>query len=269
MLKGKCALVTGGVEGIGRGCVELFLKNGAKVVIADYADEEKREKALKELKELGEVWITPCQAMDPESVEAAVNFAVDKMGMVDISVYSVGGGPGGNVYDISPEDFETHVRLTLFGAFYQMRYVSAQMIKQKKPGSIITISSINSTVPYYQYGPYCASKAGLESMSSCAAMELGKHQIRVNSVCPGFTRTQLIGHVTSVPEAVEEVISRTPLNRLGEVEDVAQAVLYLASDNSSFVTGTKIVVDGGEQHTGYPEIFRVLMTPEVFKELYK
>ena len=269
MLKGKCGFITGGANGIGLACAKKFLENGAKVVIFDVAPEEEMQKTVDDLKKYGVVWGIRGDVTKFDEVERAVSFAVEKMGKLDIAVNSAGGGGGGNIYDTALEDFANCVSLCLFGVFNSMRHETAQMIKQGGPGAIVNISSINSTVPYYQYGAYCASKAAIESLSSCAAMEVGKYSIRINSICPGFTNTRLIGAFTSNEDVVKEVLDHTPLNRFGEAEDIANAALYLVSDLSAYVTGTKIVVDGGQQHTGYPSVWKYLFPPGVYEATYK
>ncbi len=213
MLKGRSGFITGGAKGIGFACAKTILERGGQVVIVDLAPEDELNQAVAALNHYGPAWGTRADVTDYAAMQQAMAFAVEKMGKVDAAVNSAGGGGGGNIYDEDPEPFIKVVELCLFGVFHAMKLETMQMIKQGGGGSIVNISSINSTVPYYMYGAYCAAKAGIESLSSCAAMEVGKHKIRINSICPGFTNTTLIAGFTANPAVTKEVMDHTPLLR--------------------------------------------------------
>ncbi len=267
MLTGKSAFIVGGTNGIGRCCAETFIKYGAEVVIVGIeADEEIQKMAS----EIGlKCWGLHADVTKFDAMEKAVNFAVEKMGKVDIAVNSAGDGGFGNIFDMDHEAFAKVIEVCLYGTFHAMRFETAQMIKQGKGGAIVNISSINSTVPYYQIGAYAAAKAGVDMLGKVAAMEVGKYGIRINSICPGFTNTSLIDMFVSSKEITSEVMTRTPLKRYGEPIDIAEAVAFLVSDKASFITGTKLAVDGGIENMGYPEVLKTLMGEDTWRQLYK
>jgi NAD(P)-dependent dehydrogenase (short-subunit alcohol dehydrogenase family) len=269
MLKGRSVFITGGRQGIGWACGKTVLERGGEVVIMDNAPQEEIDKAVAELNTFGKAWGIRGDVTEYESIKECMAFAVEKMGKVDGAVNSAGGGGGNNIFEEDDEPFKKTVRLCLFGVVDSMRAETKQMVKQGGGGAIVNISSINATVPYYTYAGYCAAKAGIEIASACSAMEAGKHNIRINSIEPGFTNTTLISIFTENKEIVNEVLDHSSLRRLGEAQDVANAAAFLLSDEASYITGSTIVVDGGQRWTGYPPVFKHLFPPGVFDQMYR
>lgn len=255
-LKGKVAVVTGGGSGIGRGIVEAFMKEGAKVVYLD----------LKECEEkLGESCscscsFSQCDVSNEAQIEKGITTAVEKYGQLDIYVNCAGtGGVFTEIVDNSFENWDLVVRTNLNGTFFGIKHAGKQMKKQNTGGVILNISSLNSTVPNQLMASYCATKAAVDQLTRVAAMELGANGIRVCAINPGFTNTPMLTPLISVPEVNEEVIAKTPLGRYGQPQDIANAAVFLASEEASFITGTTLFVDGGQSNEGYPDVIPLMV----------
>lgn len=247
-LKGKVAVVTGGGSGIGRGIVEEFINEGAKVVYFD----------LKECTEsLGEECscsFNQCDVSNEEQIQKGIETAVNKHGKLDIYVNAAGiGGAPLFITDTPLEMWEAVIKVNLIGSFLGIKHAANQMIKQNTGGVIINVSSLNSTVPNEWMSSYCTSKAGVDMLSEVAAMELGPKNIRVVTINPGFTKTPLLEPVISVPGVTEEVLAKTPLGRMAVPKDIAQTAVFLASDEASFISASHFIVDGGQATQGYPD----------------
>jgi 3alpha(or 20beta)-hydroxysteroid dehydrogenase len=236
-LEGKVALITGGARGQGAAEARLFVREGAKVVVTDLLDAE--GEALAE--ELGGA--TRFQHHDVSSVDdwtKAVEVATSTFGKLDVLVNNAGIHSVVPIEDESFERFQKIVEVNLFGTWHGMRAVLPAM-RAAGGGSIVNISSLAGMKGYPGHGSYGASKWAVRGLSKTAARELGPSGIRVNTVHPGPIKTDML------PEAsrAEGTFSTLPLGRAGEADEVANLVLFLASDESSFITGTEHVVDGG------------------------
>ncbi|RBW70873.1 3-oxoacyl-ACP reductase FabG [Bacillus taeanensis] len=241
-LKDKVAIVTGAGNGIGRETVLLFAKEGAKVVIADFA-EESGKNVLQEVKNQGgEGIFKKVNVASKESVDEMVKAAVEAYGTVDILVNNAGITRDGMLTKLEAEDWQKVIDVNLSGVFYCTQAVVPTMIEKGK-GKIISTSSVSGVYGNVGQTNYAATKAGVVGMTKTWAKELGRKGINVNAVAPGFIET---GMVAAVPEKViEKVIAKVPMQRLGKPLDIAQAYLYLASEESNYVNGTTLHVDGG------------------------
>lgn len=242
-LKDKVAVITGAGSGIGRATALLFAQEGAKVVVADYSDEG-GEETVKQIEEKGGkatfVRVDVSQAAD---VQKMVKAATDKYGRLNILYNNAGiEGPSAPTGNLSEADWDRVLSVNLKGVFLGSKYAIPQMLKQGS-GVIINTASIAGLVGFNNMPAYCASKGGVISLTKAMALEYAKNNIRVNCICPGVIRTPMLNRTPS--PAVEAMVKREPIGRFGEPEEIAQAALYLASDRSSFITGTALIVDGG------------------------
>lgn len=243
MLKGKSAVITGGVRGIGRAIAEEFCLQGADVLLCYRSNEDAAAKTAEELKQYGtRVELIKGDVSDPDHGEAAAKMAAELFGKIDILVNNAGITKDKLMMRMSASDFNEVVQANLNGSFYFLRAVAPYMIKQRS-GRIINISSISGVRGNAGQVNYSASKAGVIGMALSAAKELGRRGITVNVVAPGFIETDMTDVLTDdQKKAMSEVIS---LGRVGKASDVANAVAFLASDQASYITGQVIGVDGG------------------------
>jgi NAD(P)-dependent dehydrogenase (short-subunit alcohol dehydrogenase family) len=249
-LENQVAVVTGGARGIGAGIVRRFVEEGARVVFSDLLNE--KGKPLEE--ELGKnAAFYPANAISPADTEALMNFAVERFGRLDCIVNNAGaGGEGGPIAETSVEGFDRSIALLLRGPFLGIKYGVPRM---QSGGSIINIASVAGLSGGYSPHAYSAAKFGVVGLTKSVALELAERGIRVNAICPGGIATAIFAPVAG--EISAELIERTPdivepwlaealpLGRSGFPADIANAALWLASSESSFVTGHALVVDGG------------------------
>lgn len=243
MLKGKSAVITGGVRGIGKAIAEELCKQGADVLLCYRSNEEAAKKTAEELKQYGtKVELIKGDVSDPHHAEETAKMAMDSFGKIDILVNNAGITKDKLIMRMSPSDFDEVVQANLNGSFYFLRAFAPIMIKQKG-GRIINISSIVGLRGNPAQVNYSASKAGIIGMTLSASKELGRRGITVNAVAPGFIETDMTEILTEdQKKAMTDVIS---LGRAGKASDVANAVAFLASDQAAYITGQIIGVDGG------------------------
>lgn len=243
MLKGKSAIITGGVRGIGKAIAEVYCKNGADVLLCYRSNDEAAENTAKELAAYGtRTELLKGDVSNPEFAKEAAAKAKELFGKIDILVNNAGITRDKLLMRMSEEDFDSVVDTNLKGSFYFLKAVSAVMVKQKS-GSIINLSSIVGVKGNPGQVNYCASKAGVIGMTMSAAKELGRRNIRVNAIAPGFIATDMTEALTDEQKGkMNEVIS---LGRMGQPRDIANTALFLASDLSSYITAQTLCVDGG------------------------
>lgn len=243
MLKGKSAIITGGVRGIGKGIAKMFCQNGADVMLVYRSNDEEAKKTIEELSAFGtKVEIFKGDVANKECAEEVSKKAKDVFGKIDILVNNAGITNDKLMLRMSPEDFSKVIDVNLNGSFNFMKYAGGIMMKQKS-GCIINMSSISGIEGNPAQINYSASKAGIIGMTKSAAKELGKRGIRVNAIAPGFIETDMTGVLTD--EQKEAAAKNISLGRAGKPKDIAGAALFLASELGSYVTGQIIGVDGG------------------------
>ncbi len=240
-LDGKRALVTGASSGIGLGGAVALAEAGAEVVLA-----ARRADKLEALATafLAEGWHAEPLVMDVRDTEK-VAALLCKEAPFDILLNSAGTARHSTATDTDPDDFDAVMDLNLRGAYFLTQTVARGLVKAGKPGSLINISSQMGHVGGVERAVYCASKFAVEGFTKSMAVELGPKGIRVNTICPTFIRTPLTEQTFQKPELVRWIKEKIKLGRVGEVEDIMGAIVFLASDASALVTGTSLLVDGG------------------------
>ncbi len=254
-LRDRVGVVTGGASGIGAECARRFVAEGARVVLGDlHAD------ALARMAdELGDACVTELVDVTvPESVDRMVRRASQEFGRLDIALNAAGIGWYSPVHAHPVEQWDAVMNVCLRGVFLSVRAESAAMVAARTPGVIINIASINAIVAAEGMSAYCAAKAGVAMLTRCAAMELGPSGIRVVGIGPGFIETPMTEYARAIPAVQEAYIQSIPLRRAGAPGDIADAAVFLAGDEASWVSGTTIYVDGAEANKGYPELARFI-----------
>lgn len=252
-LDNKVAIVTGAARGIGLAIAKRFVAEGAQVVIADVLERD----GVLEAKHLGDsARFVKCDVGEAAEVNEMVEAARKAFtGDIDILVNNAGIIHGADFLELTEEDFDRVWRVNLKGAFLASQAVARRMVAQvfagKKPGAIVNMSSINSVVAIPNQLPYCVSKGGMAQLTRVAALALAPHGIRVNAIGPGSIMTEMLGSVADDREAKRRLLSRTPLGRIAEPEEVASVAAFLASDDASYITGETIFVDGGRLALNY------------------
>ncbi|ARD85423.1 MULTISPECIES: SDR family NAD(P)-dependent oxidoreductase [Ferroplasma] len=246
-LSNKNAIITGGAGSIGSVVAKRYLEEGANVLIVD-RDQKAIDSTLNELDGQGDnLTGLKIDVTSEESIRDTVQKAtkIFKNGKIDILANIAGIGPFAKFPELKVEDWDKTLSVNLRGTFITSKYVVENMI-ENGGGVIVNMSSTNGLLAEEGLAAYNASKAGVILLSKTMALELAKYKIRVNSVCPGFIRTKLQDSAGLPKDMIDNYISKIPLGRLGTPLDVANVFVYLASDESAFITGTEIVVDGGQ-----------------------
>ncbi len=248
-LTNKVAIITGGAAGIGKATAELFLKHGARVMLVDINAEQLAATA-DELNNPDVRWVA-ADVADEAAVKDYVNQTLDQFGRIDVFFNNAGiEGKMGPITEQSMENFDRVMAVNVRGAFLGLKYVLKQMLKQGS-GSVINMSSVAGLDGTATAAPYVTSKHAVTGLSKCAALEVASHNIRVNSVHPSPINTRMMRSIEELfspghPEEAKQKLERgVPLGRYGESEEVANLVLFLASDESSYITGSAYRVDGG------------------------
>jgi NAD(P)-dependent dehydrogenase (short-subunit alcohol dehydrogenase family) len=238
-LKNKIAFITGASSGIGKATAELFVQEGAKVAMADFSPAEKEI-----LEKIGKsAWFLPVDVRKEEDIEHAIRDTVKQFGQIDILMNNAGIGRNILIEKMSAEEWNNVINTNLRGAFLGIKHV-VPLMKKRKKGVIINTASELAFVGDIGWSAYAASKGGIIQLTKVAAVELVDYNIRVNALCPGPTATPLLlkGITKKEKNRIEKLV---PLGRLGKPEEIAHGALFLASDDSSFMTGASLLMDGG------------------------
>ncbi|MBI2761507.1 MAG: glucose 1-dehydrogenase [Chloroflexi bacterium] len=245
-LEGKTAVITGAASGMGRATALLFAREGARLLVAD-VDERGGEQVAEEIRGGGgKATFRRVDVSRSAEVEAMIGAAAEEFGALDVLFNNAGiEGESARVADSSEENFDRVIAVNLKGVFLGMKYGLPVMAGQGR-GSVINTASVAGLVGWYGANAYSAAKGGVVTLTKTAALEYARYGVRVNCICPGVIRTAMVERITGgTDEAMERLRRMQPFPRLGSAEDIARMALFLASDESEFVTGAAMTVDGG------------------------
>lgn len=252
-LENKVVVITGAGSGIGKSVAENFGKAKAKVVLNYRSDRHKDslEESKKIIEDAGGEALAVQGDMSVEAdVKNLIATAVEHFGTLDVMFNNAGFEKAIPSHEMSVEEWQKVIDINLTGAFMGAKEAVNQFLKEDKPGVIINTSSVHDRIPWPNYVNYAASKGGLKLMMETMSMEYAQHGIRINNISPGAIVTEHTKEKFSDPETRDETLEMIPARKIGEAQDVANVVLFLASDLASYVHGTTIYVDGGM--TNYP-----------------
>jgi len=250
-LEGKVALVTGAGQGLGRACAECMAAEGAKLVVSDVNAENGERVAAAIDGAGGDARFIACDVGDKAQVDALVAGAVEAFGRLDSAVANAGIVKTGDFLDLSEADFDAVLRVNLKGVFLTGQAAARQMVRQGGGGTIINMSSINAVVAIPSILPYITAKGGVNQLTKAMALALADKGVRVNAIGPGSIMTEMLKSVANDKAAMHRILSRTPMGRAGEPEEIGKVAVFLASDDSSYMTGEIVYVDGGRLALNY------------------
>jgi NAD(P)-dependent dehydrogenase (short-subunit alcohol dehydrogenase family) len=245
-LDGKVAFITGGGSGIGRASAVKLAEHGVRIALADL-DEAGLEETARLVEAAGGMAVhSRCDVTNADEVQAAVELAVSTFGGLDIALNNAGvGGNMGPLHQLEEDMWDTTINVNLKAVWLCMKYEVPHLL-QRGGGSIINVSSVAGLVGFRNNAVYSASKHGVIGLTKSAALEYARMKIRVNALCPGFTETPMVENMIELFPTMRDLTMRvSPMRRLADVEEIADAVLFLAGDASSFITGHSLAVDGG------------------------
>jgi NAD(P)-dependent dehydrogenase (short-subunit alcohol dehydrogenase family) len=251
ILKDKGAVVTGAASGIGKAIATAFIEAGASVLLCDLnakaLDDAARELGARAIGHVTDV-------SDETQVEGAMRAARDAFGSLDIVVNCAGFGAIAPLTELPAEKWKSVLAVNLGGVFYGVKHAARIMLEQGRPGVIINISSVNAQQPGEGQVAYCASKAGVDMVTRCGALELSAHGIRVVGIAPGLVETALTRKAVEDPAMRKLFMEIIPTNRPVDAREIGAAAVFLASDNARSITGDTIAIDGGSLTRGYPRL---------------
>ena len=249
-LKNKVAIITGAARGIGLACANRFAAEGAKVVLLDVLD----DLGTTEAKRLDATYMH-CDVSKSDEIAATVAQVAKQFGTVDVLVNNAAISISGDFLEITEADYDKVIDINLKGSFLMLQACARHMVDQVKrggaTGSIINMSSVNDTLAIPAIVTYCIAKGGVSQLTRATSIYLAPHGIRVNAIGPGSIMTDMLKSVVTDKSAMHRVMSRTPMARVGEASEIAAVALFLASDESSYVTGQTIYADGGRMPLNY------------------
>ena len=246
-LKGKVAAVTGGDQGIGRAIAERLACDGADVAICYRKNKQGADEVVDRITSATKGRAAAFQG-DVGIVSDGQRFieqAVASLGKIDILVNNAGLEKRADFWDVTEADFDAVLNVNLKGMFFVTQAVVRHLRQANRPGKIINISSVHEELPFPHFASYCASKGGIKMLTRNLAIELAPNKITINSIAPGAIETPINTKLLNDPVKLKELLENIPLGRLGKPEDVAGIASFLASDESDYVTGTTVFVDGG------------------------
>jgi glucose 1-dehydrogenase len=249
-LKNRNAIITGAARGIGLAIAERFVAEGAHVMICDVMDAV----GAVEAKRIGAAYMH-CDVSKASDVHATVDATVKQFGAVDVLVNNAGISIAGDFLDVTEEQFDKVIGVNLKGSFLMLQACAREMVKQvaagRAPGAVVNMSSVNDTLAIPVIAPYTMSKGGVKQLTAVAALALAPHGIRVNGIGPGSIMTDMLKGVANDKTAMDRVLSRTPLGRVGEPSEIAALAAFLASDDASYISGQIIYADGARMPLNY------------------
>ncbi|MEO1339772.1 MAG: glucose 1-dehydrogenase [Cyanobacteria bacterium J06635_13] len=245
-LANKVAIVTGGSGGIGQALCDRLAKEGAKIVINYRSSADEAQQTKEKVEQIGfEALIVQADLSKVDQINHLVQETIDHFGKVDILVNNAGLEKRADFWDVTEADYDLVLNVNLKAVFFATQAVVKHFRETNNPGRIINISSVHEELPFPHFTAYCASKGGVKMITRNLAVELGSMGITINNVAPGAIATPINHNLLNNPEQLKKVTQNIPLGRLGEPEDVAGIVAFLASDEAKYITGATFYVDGG------------------------
>lgn len=245
-LDGKVAIVTGSDRGIGKGIALSLAKEGCKIVVNSYRESEEARNTVEEIKKLGsDAIFVKANVIREVDIKNLVDKSIEKFGRLDIMVNNAGILVQGTAETLTEQDWDKQMNVNLKGVFFCTKHSVIQMKKQGSGGRIINISSIAGLVGFPGISAYCASKGGVTEFTREAALDFAKNGITVNAINPGVIVTDMTKAMLNDEATRKMLLESTPVGRFGQPEDIGNAAVFLALDESSFITGHNLVVDGG------------------------
>ncbi|MDD9991068.1 MAG: glucose 1-dehydrogenase [Rhodospirillales bacterium] len=249
-LEGKVAVVSGAARGIGAACARRFAAEGAEVVIGDILEEQGEATAHSIRDAGGAAAFIRCDTGEGSQARALIGETVSRHGRIDVLVNNAGIITVADFLDVTEEDFDRVLRVNLRG-YFLVGQAAAREMAAAGSGSIINMSSVNAVMAIDSIAPYVVSKGGVNQLTSVMALALAPRGVRVNAIGPGTILTEMAGAMLTDEAARRRILSRTPMGRVGQPEEVAGIAVFLASDDSSYVTGQVIYADGGRMRLNY------------------
>lgn len=268
-LKDKVAVIAGGTKGIGLGIALEFVREGAKVVVGG-TNPKNGEEAVREIKTAGgDGLFVKCDVADLADLDNFIAQVVDRFGRVDIYVANAGINDANKTHflEISPEQYDRIMAVNLRGMFFGGQKAAQQMVAQGDGGVIINMSSVNAHLALDSQVVYTVSKGGIQQLTKIQAVALAPHNIKVNAMAPGPIETDLLRRVGSDKELMDTILSRTPQGRIGTPKECGRLAVFLASDDSDFIFGQSIFIDGGRGFQAFPTPGYRTVTDEDYERL--
>jgi glucose 1-dehydrogenase len=245
-LEGKVAAITGGNQGIGLGIAQRFVQEGAAVAICYRADTTSAERVAESLRaDDGKAIAIQADVSKIADGQRFISQTVSLLGGLDILVNNAGVEKRADFWEVTEADYDFVLDVNLKGLFFITQAMVRYLMQAKRPGKIINISSVHEELPFPHFSSYCASKGGVKMLTRNLSIELAPLNITINNIAPGAIETPINKNLLNDPEKLKSLLENIPLRRLGKPEDVASIAAFLASEESSYVTGTTFVVDGG------------------------
>jgi len=245
-LEGKVAAITGGNQGIGLGIAQRFIQEGAAVAICYRSDKDGAESVAEGLRSGGGKAVAiQADVSKLADGQRFISEAVSQVGGLDILVNNAGVEKRASFWDVTEADYDFVLNVNLKGLFFVTQAMVRYLMQTKRPGKIINLSSVHEELPFPHFSSYCASKGGVKMLTRNLSIELAPFNITINNIAPGAIETPINKNLLNDPVKLNSLLENIPLRRLGKPEDVASIAAFLASDESSYVTGTTFVVDGG------------------------
>jgi glucose 1-dehydrogenase len=245
-LEGKVAAITGGNQGIGLGIAQRFILEGAAVSICYLSDKPGTERVIEGLRAGGGKAVAiQADVSKLADGERFISETVRQLGELDILVNNAGVEKRASFWDVTEADYDFVLNVNLKGLFFMTQAAVRYLMQTKRPGKIVNISSVHEELPFPHFTSYCASKGALKMITRNLSIELAPLNITINNIAPGAIETPINKNLLNDPVKLKSLLDNIPLRRLGKPEDVASIAAFLASEESSYVTGTTFVVDGG------------------------
>ena len=268
-LKNKVAIIAGGTKGIGLGIALEYVREGAKVIVGGTTDEN-GQAAIDEIKAAGgDGLFINCDVANLADLDNIIEQTIDRFGRLDIYVANAGINDANKTHflDITPEQYDRIMDVNLKGMFFGGQKAAQQMVAQGDGGVIINMSSVNAHLALDSQVVYTISKGGIQQLTKVQAVALAPHNIKVNAIAPGPIETDLMRRVGSDKQLMDTILSRTPQGRIGTPQECGRLAVFLASDDSNFIFGQSIFIDGGRGFQAYPTPGYSTVTDEDYERL--